>query len=333
VVTNMYPHAGNPYAGIFVERQVTDLQALGADIEVVSIAGARGRWDYVGARARVRGAIARFRPELIHCHYGYTPLAVVGMGVPYVVTLCGDDLNGASDGHGGKTLKSRAGVLVTQGLAGWSRRVIVRSQAMQAKLWPAARRRSDVIANGVDTSLFSPGSRDEARRRRRVAAADLVLGFVHSGRQRTKRIDLAKATCHALNVGGVHAELLIADGEPPTEMPWFYRACDCLLMTSDSEGAPNCVREALACGIPVVSVPVGDLPELISRPAMGAIADRDPGALADAVRRLPRAPDTPASLLPAAMEARMVAHRVIDLYRQVRGAQGSPVVVPDATGR
>jgi glycosyltransferase involved in cell wall biosynthesis len=316
VVTNMYPHAASPYAGIFVKRQVEDLRGLGADIEVVGIAGARGRRDYLAARSRVRRAIAQFRPELIHCHYGYTPLAVAGMGVPYVVTLCGDDLNGASNGRGGVTLKSRAGVLVTQMLALRSRRVIVKSRAMQARLWRSSRRRSDVISNGVDTSLFSPGSRTEARRRRAVPVAELVLGFVHSIRQPTKRLDLAQATCSELAAAGLPARLLIAEQEPPTEMPWFYRACDCLLMTSDSEGAPNCVREALACGIPVVGVPVGDVPELVSRSEMGAVVPRDPHALARAVQRLPAKPDIPVPLLPAAMEARSVAQRVLNLYHQ-----------------
>ena len=316
VVTNMYPSAGSPYAGIFVQRQVEDLRRLGAEIEVVAIAGARGRWDYLAARSRVRRVIAQFRPELIHCHYGYTPLAVAGMGVPYMVTLCGDDLNGASNGRGGVTLKSRAGVLVTQVLAWRARRVVVKSKAMQARLWRASRRQSDVISNGVDSSLFSPGSRAEARRRHAIPHAELVLGFVHSIRQPTKRLDLAQAVCSELVAAGVPARLLIAEQVPPAEMPWFYRACDCLLMMSDSEGAPNCVREALACGIPVVGVPVGDLPELISRPEMGAVVSRDPHAIACAVRELPAGPDTPMALLPAELAARRVAERVLGLYRQ-----------------
>jgi teichuronic acid biosynthesis glycosyltransferase TuaC len=36
-------------------------------------------------------------------------------------------------------------------------------------------------------------------------------------------------------------------------------ACDALIVTSMQEGSPNSVKEALACNLPVVSVPVGDV--------------------------------------------------------------------------
>ncbi len=319
VVTNMYPTPDRPYFGIFVERQVAALRRAGVDVALEIVSADRGEADYLLGRGRVRDAVSKVRPHLIHCHYGYTPLAAAFSGVPYIVTLCGDDINGQSDGRGGITLKSRAGVFVTQLFAAGARRVIVKSEEMRRHLWPVARRKSEMLPNGVDLDLFSPGSRVDARRRLGIPSDGLVLGFVNSIRQPTKRLDLAEAVRDELASRRIAAHLLVVDAVPAADMPWYYRAADCLLMTSDREGAPNCVREALACGTPVVGVPVGDLPELISTPAMGRVTERDPARLADAVLSLPPAPDVRMSLLPAEFGQSAVIERLIAIYRQETG--------------
>ena len=62
-------------------------------------------------------------------------------------------------------------------------------------------------------------------------------------------------------------------------------AVDVTLVTSDFEGSPVAVKESLACTTPVVSVPVGDLPQLLDGLPGCAIVPRDPVALADAILR------------------------------------------------
>ncbi len=318
VATNMYPSPDRPYFGIFVARQVEAIGALGIDTRVETIAAGRGEADYFLGRARIRRAVREFRPDVIHCHYGYTPLAVAGVGVPYIVTLCGDDLNGESNGHGGITFKSRAGVEVTQMMSAGARRVLVQSEAMRRRLRPRARSRAEVLPNGVDAEAFAPGSRLAARAYLGVPAEPLVIGFVHSIRQPTKRLDIALAVRHELERRGVPTQLLVAESVPAAEMPWYYRASDCLLMTSDREGAPNCVKEALACGVPVVGRPVGDLPELIRDAAMGRVVpSRDPVRLADAILALGRGPDVRTPMLPAAFRAENIAARLVAIYESI----------------
>ena len=60
--------------------------------------------------------------------------------------------------------------------------------------------------------------------------------------------------------------------------------CDAgvLLLTSDSEGMPNAVLEALAAGVPVVATAVGNLPTILP-PGCGIIVPPDSDLLAAAV--------------------------------------------------
>lgn len=51
----------------------------------------------------------------------------------------------------------------------------------------------------------------------------------------------------------------------------FYRASDALLLTSNTEGMPMCVLEALASGLPVVSTNVGEVNKLIRNVYSGEI--------------------------------------------------------------
>lgn len=63
-------------------------------------------------------------------------------------------------------------------------------------------------------------------------------------------------------------------GEVPLEhLPEIYNIADIFALPSLSEGSPTVVREALACGIPVVSTNVGDVSEIITDPLLGVIVD------------------------------------------------------------
>ena len=318
VVSNMYPSAATPLSGIFVAREVKALERAGVAIRVEPIAGTRGEFDYFAARRRVAAAIWEFRPDLVHAHFGYSQLATAFLDRPFVVTLYGDDINGESTGIGSITLKSRLGIVVTTILGRKARRIIVQSDAMRRRLPARLKSRAVVLGSGVDDANFSPAPVMDARQRLGIPAGDLVLAFVNSGRQPTKRLDLAQATRDELARRGRTARLLVAESVPVEEIPWYYRAADVLLMTSDLEGSPNCVKEALSCGTPVVSVEVGDVPDLLTEPARGVIVERSAEALANGVETVAaRVPAQRHSWLPVHLRASTVAERLIHLYREV----------------
>lgn len=87
------------------------------------------------------------------------------------------------------------------------------------------------------------------------------------------------------------AELEISDrvhflgSKPQPELRRWYGAADLLVLPTFREGCPNVVREALACGTPVVASRVGGVGELVTGPELGMLVEAgNADQLADALR-------------------------------------------------
>ena len=62
--------------------------------------------------------------------------------------------------------------------------------------------------------------------------------------------------------------------------------CDALLLTSKTEGSPQVIKEAMACGCPIVSVDVGDVAERVSGvEGCYVVRTREPKDIAEALQK------------------------------------------------
>ncbi len=96
--------------------------------------------------------------------------------------------------------------------------------------------------------------------------AEVVLELVGSG-------PLAKRLAARAAELAVETRVRFLGSLPPSEVATRLRQAACLCLPSRSEGMPNVVLEALACGTPVVATAVGEVPFLIVDGANGFAVD------------------------------------------------------------
>lgn len=126
---------------------------------------------------------------------------------------------------------------------------------------------SAVLSDGVDLTRFTPRNMDKAG----AKEGPLRIGWAgHSGwgphGQDHKGLhSVILPAIATLKEEGWQLEAAICDRTknflPHDQMPDFYRSLDIYVCASLSEGTPNPVLEAMACGIPILSTCVGVVPD------------------------------------------------------------------------
>jgi glycosyltransferase involved in cell wall biosynthesis len=320
-VTSMHATAQFPLRGIVVDRIARALRDDGYDIESVEL-GSGPPLRYWTARARVGAAVAQFRPAVVHAHFGYSMLAIPNIDVSLVTSFYGDDINGTWREPNGITWKSKLGIGVSQWAAWRSDRCVAVSESLRSRLWTAGwREKTTVIRDAVDFRLFRPLPQATARARLGLAAADILVMFPHDTTQPTKRVGLAEEAVRELQRRVPRARLWVVNGQPPEEMPWYYAAADLMIVTSALEGGPSSVKESLACGVPVVSVRVGDV-EMFRDAAQGMTeSPADPIALgASLAQALANRPLERQRLLSPSFDIRQAAVALGAVYQATAAA-------------
>jgi len=249
VVTNMYPNPREPALGTFVRDQVESLRDLGVDMDVLFIDGKASRWNYLRGFPQLRRWLRGHAPyDLIHAHYVFSGLvALAQRQAPMVLTH-----------HGIEVVLGWQGSLCRL-VTPLADRVIVTSPVVREKLGlPDA----DVIPCGIDMARFAPMPQDEARRAVGFSEERKLVLFVGELRPE-KRLGVVRGAVELLAARDASVELVIATDRPHDEIPLYMNACDVLALASDFEGSPMVIKEAMACNLPVVSVDVGDVAELI----------------------------------------------------------------------
>jgi glycosyltransferase involved in cell wall biosynthesis len=277
-------------------RPVTDL----------SLSKHRAFWRDVPDVARLCRIVAREGFDLVHCHLPndtrIAAHALRGGSVPFVRTLYDTELH--------RTPRADLKLLRE------ARSVFVFSRRMQRDLQELGLREDRVVhvESAVDLERFRPDAGCSDRRAELgLAPEDFVAGIV-ARVQPQRRFDLlldaAEEVARAcprfrLLIIGRGSKLERTAREPARrrglldrivffpgyfvgeEFPAVLRALDVkIFLVPGTDGSARAVREALACGLPVVASRRGILPELVRDRVTGRTVDESVAALSGALLEL-----------------------------------------------
>lgn len=285
-----------------------DFQIPGLDVQALRYPAvpllSRVTNGWVGGR-RLTPAIAAFRPDVVIGYWVYPEGASAlhaarRLGVPAVIGALGTDLNGRT------------------GLNGWLTRrtllaadaVINVSQAMSRHAiehYGVAASRVHTIINGVNTQVFHPRAEGNAIRTSHGLPPQAPL-IVYVGRlieakglrelvEAFARLRGAHPDARLVVIGegpfrealqaqitalGLQDAAQLMGGQLPDQVAQWVSTASLLTLPSWTEGYPNVLVEALACGCPIVATTVGGIPEIVTPERGVLVPPRDSNKLADA---------------------------------------------------
>jgi glycosyltransferase involved in cell wall biosynthesis len=317
-----FPGPAEGSAMIFASKQVAAMRELGVIPEIFAL---ESRTDLACLRResrRFQRCVASCRPDLIHAQYGTVTACLAGLmpTVPLVITFRGSDLNPAPSDPWIRSLLRR---WLSQYAARKATRIICVSEGLKRRLW-WRRDRAVVLPSGVDTAVFVPQSQPDARVKLGWGAAERIVLFNAGLSPAVKRLDLARAAVAKAEDLCGPIRLVLLDGRVPHPMvATMMNGADCLLLTSDWEGSPTIVQEAMACNLPVLSVDAGDVRERLAAVTPSGIVGRDPAEMGRALAELlaaPRRSNGRDSI--AAVAQDHIARQTLAVYHDALGRRG-----------
>lgn len=241
-----------------IRDQVEALRKFGVQIETLTITTSR-KISYL--RAAVKVFLLNFQSrhyDLIHAYYSLLGMvARFQLRYPVVLTYQGSDLVSKtpfSDKGGRDTLVGKI-------LSLFVSETIVMSPEMKQAV-PFRKEHVHIIPFGINTEIFSPIPQELARRELNLPQEEKLVLFPWNPERQEKRFAMAQEAVQTLK-DEYPVRLIAVFGKPRETLALYMNACDALVVTSTHEGSPVAVREAMACNLPIVSVRVGDVPQLI----------------------------------------------------------------------
>ena len=289
----------------FIFEQVNALKKQGCEIDFFGLQG-KGLHGYLRNLPLLKQKIKEICPDVVHAHYGLSGLfANLQRRVPVVTTYHGSDINDK------KVLPFSK---VALRLSAWN--VFVSRKTLEIA---KPRKKYMLLPCGIDLSDLQLTEKAEARRKMNLKSDKNYILFAGAFDIAVKNAPLAKEAVACLQDS--QPELLELKGYTRDEVTLLMCAADAFLLTSHTEGSPQVIKEAMACGCPIVSVDVGDVKERVEGTEGCFVSDsRNPRDLANLLKKafaFAGKTEGRKKILADGLDNRLVARHLFEIYERV----------------
>ncbi|MHB8534208.1 MAG: glycosyltransferase family 4 protein [Sulfuricaulis sp.] len=263
-----------------------------------------------GSRSCLRKIREAFPFDIIDAHWAYPDgvAAAILAGrfrVPLAITVRGDDINIFLKEFWRKPWirwsLGKADLIIA--LSRELKDIVVTTGVAPSKVV--------VIPNGINPEIFHPVDRKLARARLGLPAdARIVLSVgrlhrskgypvlveaaarlsgkfpdlhVHIVGSPDHEADARPAIIAAATRGHIAQRVHLIGAQDPGTMKYWYSAADVFCLATSREGSANVLIEAMACGLPCVTTPVGGNPEAVNSTDVGILCAPDVDSMSQAL--------------------------------------------------
>lgn len=251
----MYPYPEYPYYGVFVREQIEAISSHLSELEykVYFIKGYKSKFEYLKSIFAINYLIWTWKPDIIHAHHGLSSLFLFlnpFAAKRTIVTLHGGDIQ-EEQGHITSVRLTKFFIKNVFFIFVLNNRMLNTVKKINSNV--------SILKCGIDIKLFKCSVKNNEKNgkllifpgnpERAVKNFNLFYDVYKKMKQEYPMLKLDYKVIHNLTREEVNQLLCSAD---------------CMYMTSISEGSPQIIKEAMSCNLPIVSVDVGDVKEILS---------------------------------------------------------------------
>ena len=224
----------------FVTEQGKSICALGHDVEFFLVRG-----NYIKAVLALKAKIRKFKPDIVHAHYGLSAITAELQSIVPVVTTF----------HNGETLNPLVN-FASSLMSLRARHVIYVAQHVRDLSYFKAKSYS-IIPCGVPMEECFVMNKADAQKKLNWSIDKKYVLFGGAFSNTRKNYALLKDAVDKIEDKDI--EIVEMKGLSRAECVLRMNACDLFALPSHSEGSPQALKEAMACNCPCLATDIADV--------------------------------------------------------------------------